>query len=63
MMFKEKIVWAVKLRKNSLLRGSNGIPAMWERQSDAEKRAAQIIRDRGTEAEAISVKLSIEATP
>ena len=59
-MIVEKIVWAVRLRKNSILKGTNGIPVMWGRQSDATKRAAQIMRDRGTEANVISVKLTIE---
>ncbi len=62
MIVEKKIVWAVQLRTNSLLRGANGVPAMWQRQSDAEKRAAQIFRDRGTVANAISVKLTIEKT-
>lgn len=53
------VLWAVKLEGRRLLKNNTGAPTVWTKQTQAQNRAEKITRDRGVEAEAVSVTVRI----
>lgn len=58
-MSKDIVLWAVKIEGRRLLKNITGAPIVWTKQTQAQNRAEKITRDRGVEAEAVSVTVRI----
>lgn len=52
--------WAIKLRGRSFCQSLDGVPFFYMTKKDASKIAMQIVKIRGTPAEAVRVRVRVE---